>query len=318
MKRLTLSVSVLLVVLGVWAVGTQANAAILGAVPGQLNLLDDSDADIGVRETSPGVFAIVAGALQDNDILVAGITFAFTRPIPGTATSLAGQGYNGFTMLKVDGAPVDQGGGLSSFAFNAASVAEWNGVVDDLFGGLASLKKSSEGTLAMIFQDATADFSPVSPPATLAASAAAISTGANLVWELGFTGALDAGGNVDAGVDEGWVATGPTSPSVAATTTYGTGIPGTSFTGALNPLVDNSGYVDYLPLTTLFGQSDFAVVGTLSGYGDGFGNPAGPWQIASDADLSFAPLVVPEPASLAIWSLLSVGGLALARRRRRA
>jgi hypothetical protein len=316
MRRITIiGCCVALAILGLSAASPSAQASLMGSlITGTLNGLDDTDADVGVRFDGTK-YVLAPSALADGDFLVAGVSIDKIDRIGVDTVDVSG--VNAFTILKISGDPTDAGTSptlsipLSHFVFEAPTVTEWAGIVDDLFGGAAALKKTTAGGLIMFFENATKDFDREAPPATLPLSADTIYTGGSVVGELGFTGAVDADGNVtDNATGEGWEAIGPNDPSSAKLITLNGGILGTSFSTAVTKL-SGFGNLSFLPLPSVFdsGSAEFVGGGTLTGYGNGLGSPVGPWHIGSDADLSCYP--VPEPATILIWSFLALVGTGL-------
>jgi len=284
---------------------------------GRLHGLQDTDADVALRVNMAGTWSVHSGALAVGDVLAAGVGWDTLERLGLSDHPMTG--VNGFNMLKV--ASVSPPGGpfgLVTLTFTAPTVAEWSKIVDDIFGGTGALKKTTAGGLVIVYDDANEDFDRIAPPATLAGSAATLHTGGTTVSEIGFTGAVDGFGNVTPGAGEGWLAVGPSTPSLAFTTPLNTVLPGTSFTLAVNALTPFFG-LNFLPLLNpVFGGpgADFVGGGTLSGYGDGMMVPSavGPWHIGSDADISFRP--VPEPGSILCWTGIAALGFVVARRRR--
>lgn len=282
---------------------------------GRLHGLQDTSADVGVRFNAvTGTYQVLTGALAAGDYLAAGIGFDTLERLALADAPLTGSG--GFSILKI-GSIVPASPGLSTFSFVAPTVGEWGGIVDDVFGGAAALKKTGAGTLLNLYDNAAQDFDRIAPPATLTASAATLFTGGSKLAELGFTGAANGSGNITAnGVGEGWVAVGPNTPGVGSAFPLNAGIVGSSFALGINRLSGFGGF-NFLPLLSSVapGTVDFVGSGLLQGYGDGSGNPVGPWQIGDDADLAFRPVAIPEPTSILIFGAFATGIVAVRRRR---
>jgi hypothetical protein len=331
MRRFVFGLTMMLAVL-VMASGAQAGwiGNVIG--DGRLHTLNDSNADLGITlNESTGNYEIATGAIEEGDFLWAGVNFAAIDPVPGDSAGLDGQGANGQLGIKLAADPVDEftnaeGVQIATFPkFVAPTVAEWNKIIDDVFGGNPLLKKTQEGTLGLIYDNADVDFQRTAIVAgeTLKTSVDRIADGtAGPVLELGWTGEADANGNIQDDDDgEGWAATGPTVPGGGVLFPIAQGISGTSVAGTVNVLINNTGLAGFLPLNSPFdvdGTAQFVLTSNLFYYGDGTGTntPAGPWQLGTETDVSFRP-VIPEPASVAMWSLLIAGGFALTRRRKK-
>lgn len=306
MRRLGMGVLVIVAAV-VMAVGPFAQGGIITSnivADGRIHGLQDTDADVGV--TWNGSSYELAGTLAVGDFLVAGINFDSMERLLLADVNMTTHGANAFAMLKISSLSAAgtnaQGIALADFVFSAPTTTEWGDIVDDVFGGAAGLKKATAGGLVIIYEDADLDFDRIAPPATLAGSADTLHTGATVVGEIGFTGAVVGGNVTDNATGEGWAATAPTTAGDGDAIPLNTGILDTSFTLAVTRL-SGWGGLNFIPLLSTFdggGTADFVGGGTLVGYGDGDGNAVGPWQIGSDADISFRP--VPEPASILVWA----------------
>ncbi len=294
-----------------------AQAGIVSSIvaDGRLHGLQDTSADVGVRfNAGTGTYQVLTGALAAGDYLAAGIGFDTMERLFLADSPLTGAG--GFSILKI-GSLAPSGLGLSTFNFVAPTVAEWGGIVDNVFGGAAALKKTGAGTLLNLYDNAAQDFDRIAPPATLTGSAATIFNGGSKIAELGFSGAANGSGNIlPNGAGEGWVAVGPNTPGTGSVFPLNAGIVGSSFALGINRLSGFGGF-NFLPLLSSVapGFVDFVGSGTLQGYGDGNGNPVGPWQIGDDADLSFRPVAIPEPTSMLIFGAFATGVVTIRRGR---
>lgn len=298
-----------------------AKAGILNSIvaDGRIHGLQDTSADVGVRLGGGGAFAVHSGALAVGDYLAAGIGFDTLERLGLADAPQVGSG--GFSVLKIGSLVPIPASPLSTFTFVAPTVVEWNKIVDDVFGGAAALKKTGAGTLLNLYENAATDFDRISPivpgPNSLIGSAATLFTGGAKIAELGFTGAANGSGNITANLaGEGWIASGPNTPGTGSSFPLNAGIVGSSFALGINRLSGFGGF-NFLPLLSSVapGFVDFVGSGTLSGYGDGSGNPVGPWQIGDDADLSFRPVAIPEPTSMLIFGGLATGFVTIRRRR---
>ncbi len=264
---------------------------------GRIHGLQDTDAEVGIRLNGAN-YEVLSGNLAVGDYLGAGIGFDSLEILGLPDVDFTGDGVTGFSILKIasmvpagvtaNGIPVSQ------MTFVAPTVTEWGNIVDDIFGGVATLKKSSPGGVIMIFEDGVVDFDRIAPPSTLVGSAATI-VGTE-VGEMGFTGPVDVNGNVqDNTTGEGWSAVAPTDFAVGPSRPLNSGMLGTSFSIGLSRLEGWAGF-NFLPMNSIFdsaGNADFVGGGGFEGYGDGDGNAVGPWQVGSDTDFSFRPVIAP-------------------------
>jgi hypothetical protein len=167
----------------------------------------------------------------------------------------------------------------------------------------------------MVFDNATSDFIRTNPN-TLTSSAATIFTGGAEFAEVGFTGGADPDGGgyiMPNATGEGWLAIGPTaiSSAILNSRTSPTAINEATFNFSLS-LLDGFDDIQFFPLlsnVTVGGTADFVGGGQLQFYGDGTGAPIGPWQIGTNADVSFRAITTPEPGTLLIWVGLALIGL---------
>lgn len=323
--RLVLSIVVIALLL---VSGTTVSAAtLLGSLigDGRVHGAQDTSADVGIRLGITGDYEIVTGALVEGDFLVAGIGFDTLERVGTSSVPLTG--VNGFGILRIDtiaSLPANpQGIPFSTLSFEAPTVAEWNAIVDDVFGGNTALYKTTAGGLVNIYDGVPTDFNRIAPPATLAGSGSTIGTlVAQRIGELGFTGAVVDGRVQDNGIGEDWIAVGPTAPGGGSLAVLNTDIIGSSIALSINRLTGFDG-ITFLPLASIFdggllagATAEFVGSGDLSGYGDGLGAPVGPWQIGDDIDVSFRPFFIPEPGSMLIWAGMGLAGVVGAYRRR--
>jgi hypothetical protein len=160
------------------------------------------------------------------------------------------------------------------------------------------------GAMVAFYYDTTPNFSANGVGSTIA-STEATATDGSLYMVLGADGAETWG------TDYFWAALGSTTPSVA------------SFAASLALLVNNTGldsslFLDVTQAPPLFFPATLGTILNKFGLqGNTVVNPLSdsPYQIQSQDPLKAN--VVPEPASLAVWSLLSVIGIAFAYRRGR-
>ena len=335
---LVLFAGLLLVVSGVMASTAQASlvTTIWGA-PG-LNQSHDTDAEIALDSSYNHLNG--STGLQVGDYLVGGINYGYNVPPIGGSVSYGLAGVDQMNVLFVlkiadvsafPGGTNSQGIPFSHYTFVAPSVAEWTSALNSVYGGAApaAALKTAEGSVGIVFSNPTENFQQLPIGATSAADVlnrVFSGPGVTNIGELGFTGGTTTvNGGVNVGPNatgEGWQADGPTATSSFVGVTYGSSILNTNIIFGIDPTAGSLlNDMDFTPiLDQMFpgAKADFAGTAELQGTGDGLGGLRSGEQmdINSGGAVSFYVLV-PEPASCAVWSLIMgcVGLFAWRRRR---
>ena len=302
------------------------SSALTGLVVGQVNQLHDKDGETAYAPNGTGGFTQLGAGdtLAPGDVLVA----QFQINTSGIQSNDPHAFYDGTTRNQLTGisllqvASITPNGNTFSngapqqvYTFVAPSTSTWatlTGTVDP-----------KQGTVIEFVDNAKNGFTLTSGNQTTDLNSASTNAG-NLIWAMGFTGAVSGTGTVapNGTIGEGWRAVAPASLGVfadigatessfqgaASVTAYGTGptlgLTGNNYGSNAHGQFNSAGV--FSPGTGL--QTQFQVSGDLfQGTTD--------YPVGSGSN-AFVNVIGPEPSSL---TLLGLGGLTLgiARRIRR-
>ena len=176
------------------------------------------------------------------------------------------------------------------FTMKAAPIADWNTI-------LHVTPTGGFGTIAMFYRDDDNSVDVTGTEATALASA----TDGTLMWDWGFTGTSGA-----TAANEFWMADANTDVIGSLTSL--------SYTASMNTTNVYPAASGISPLDT-HNYLNFGAAAQVQLEGGKASGSSGPFVIKSNTSIFIK--AIPEPASLAIWSMLIGLGLVVARRRRR-
>jgi hypothetical protein len=299
MKRFYL---VLLALAGIAFFPTLSQASVLGdLVDGVQNELEDDDFEMlinaGGTIAAPGANTIV----NVGDFLIGIIRISAIRVPPGgPAVASYPQPSNTFTGVFAQKVATAVGAGVggapdgvldATFTFTAPSLLEWGS-----FGLPAHLVPVTAGTNLILFDD------PDDLDQTLALAGAFGSVGGTKLWEFGLSATATVKSIASTDTDDVATAfaavTGSTTANLDLLASFG---PGAN--------------VILAPQAVLGGTAQLL----LRNGSVGAPAPGSAFPVSSDTDLLITPrFVIPEPASLLVWSGLAAGFGLMRRRRRKA
>jgi hypothetical protein len=264
-----------------------------------------------------------AKTVDVGDVLICAFAFNTVQnsqfPIPtaiGTGSASYGE-LSGLLALKVLSKGGGPGGILTPWnwtfgpATDAASVAAIAAISANAG---AEVGGWNAGTLAAFYSDLTPDYSRNG--LSVNADVATAIDGTQL-WQVGFTNnaVLDVNGSPTAQNGEGWIAFGAPSDDITAIGA----IPPPGNGGIVNFSLRQTAVTPYsgllnASLTSIFNPLVSSI--ELNGSANllGVSQPTS-WNAFDNADMNIN--IVPEPASLIVWSLLGLAGLAVWSRQRR-
>ncbi len=288
MKRFSFALAGLLLALSVG----QAQAAVEDLIDGVINRLEDDDFEsiiVGDGDGTIDAGDLIAGVFKVQQII--------DEPAQSTSVNLQGADdtFTGFFLLETivgdDGAPNTN----EVLEFGAPSQADWDAVFGD--GGIIDLGLGPGGLTpdpdTVVFVYEGVNFNDATNSGTLQDAAQSFINGGTLLWEFG----LDGAGTfwTTSGEDPGVIALALTNSltnrlSLNVTQEHaGSGI-------ALDP---------HNFFGTIGGDLNFTTPTQLQGKG-GFVSTGSPFDLVTDTDFVINPRIVPEPSTVAIWSLLGL------------